>query len=333
MKVLFIGGTGNISTHVSKLAVEHGIDLYHLNRGTRPAINGVKEITADIDNALQVNNALQGHVWDIVVDWISFTPSQIQRDFDYFNGKVKQYIFIGSASAYQKPPKHFVITEETPLENPYWEYSRDKIACEDLLLKLYREENFPITVVRPSHTYDTIIPINIGGWDEYTMVDRIKRGLPVVAHGDGTSLWTLTHASDFAKGFVGLMGNANTIGEAYHITSDEALTWDQVYEAIGKAVGKQPNIVHIPSEYIVAYTEKIGYPSERGSLLGDKTYSALFDNTKVKTIVADFVCTTRFIDGIKQTIDWFEVNPEKQIIRDETHAMVDGLIAQYKSVS
>jgi nucleoside-diphosphate-sugar epimerase len=220
MKVLFIGGSGNISSAVSKLAIEKGIDLYHLNRGNHTKMQDVKTLICDINQVNEVTELLKNHIWDVVVNWIAFTPNDIERDVQLFKGKTKQYIFISSASAYQKPPLNSPITESTPLKNPYWDYSGNKIACEELLLKLYQDIDFPVTIVRPSHTYNTVIPISLGGWAEYTTVDRMKRGLPILVHGDGTSLWTITHADDFAKGFVGLMNHPRAVGEAYHITSE-----------------------------------------------------------------------------------------------------------------
>jgi len=267
MKALFIGGSGNISFPVSQLALNKNIELYHLNRGNRQAVEGVKTLHADIGKNADSKKVLDGHTWDVVVNWIAFTPEDILRDFKMFNGKTKQYIFISSASAYQKPPVNYVITESTPLENPFWDYSRNKIACEELLMKLYREKGFPVTIVRPSHTYFSVIPVALGGWTEYTVVDRIRKGKPIVVHGDGTSLWTITHATDFAKGFVGLMNNQGAIGEDFHITSDEVLTWSQVYETLAEAVGCTASIVHIPSGYIADFADIHNFPSVRGRTL------------------------------------------------------------------
>lgn len=329
MKVLFIGGTGNISTPVSLLALEKDMDLYHLNRGNRPPIPGVKSLVADIQDTAQAKQALQDHTWDVVVNWIAYTPEDILRDVALFEGKTKQYIFISSASVYQKPPVHYLITESTPLENPIWDYAQQKIACEEMLGDLCRERGFPMTIVRPSHTYDTVIPITLGGWAEYTTVDRMKRGLPIVVQGDGTSLWTMTHAADFAKGFVGLMGNEDAVGEAFHITSDEVLTWNQIYETLARAAGCEAKIVHIPSLYIADYADKIGYTSRRGSLLGDKSHSSVFDNSKIKRLVPDYVATIPFAEGIKKTLDWFDADPARKIIKPATHQLLDGLIATY----
>ncbi len=329
MKVLFIGGTGNISSSVSKLTVSKGIDLYHLNRGNRHTIEGVKCLIADINNREQAKKALSDHKWDAVVNWIAYTPEDILRDVDLFEGNTSQYIFISSASVYQKPPVNYIITESTPLKNPFWDYSRNKIASEDLLMALYRDRNFPSTIVRPSHTYNTVIPVTMGGWEEYTVVDRMKKGLPVVVQGDGTSLWTETHADDFAKGFIGLLGNQHAIGEAFHITSDEVLSWNQIYQTLAHAAGCEAKIVHIPSEYICDYAEKHNFPSERGNLLGDKAHSAVFDNSKIKRFVPDYVATIPFSEGIKQTLKWFESDPSRMIIKEETNRFLDELIENY----
>ncbi|MFA6482953.1 MAG: SDR family oxidoreductase [Bacteroidales bacterium] len=327
MKVLFIGGTGNISTPVSRMAVAQGIDLYHVNRGNREAVAGVTSLQADLSDPNQFRNAIAGHRWDVVVNWIAFTPSDIQRDMDIFEGLTRQYIFISSASAYQKPPLNPVITESTPLRNPHWDYSRNKIACEDLLMKGYRERGFPVTIVRPSHTYYSVIPVSLGGWEEFTAIDRMRRGLQVVVHGDGTSLWTMTHASDFAKGFIGLLDNQHAIGEAFHITSDEVLTWNQIYETVARAAGAEANVVHIASDYISGYAEKHGYPSVHGTLLGDKSHSAVFDNSKIKRFVPDFTATTPFSEGIRQTIEWFDAVPSRRVVSEVTNRFLDGLIA------
>lgn len=326
MKVLFIGGTGNISTSVSKLCIERGINLYLLNRGKRKVkIPGTKSINADISDRPKLISALGKHDWDVVVDWIAFTADQVEGDIELFRGKTEQYIFISSASAYQKPPTHPIITESTPLCNPFWEYSRNKIACEERLNRAYREENFPATIVRPSFTYDTVIPLAIGGWDEYTVIDRMKKGQKVIVHGDGTSLWTITHAEDFAKGFVGLLGNRRAIGHPFQITSDEALTWDQIYKMTAEAVGVEPQIVHIASDFICQYDK-----SMIGSLLGDKSHTAIFDNTKIKSFVPDFKATIPFSEGVKRTLAWFDADPKRKIVRADTNKMMDGIIEAYE---
>ncbi len=326
MKVLFIGGTGNISTSVSKLCIERGMDLYLLNRGKRKVdIPGAKIINGDISNKNEAAEILKAHHWDVVVNWIAFRVEDVERDYDLFNEKTKQYIFISSASVYQKPPAFPVITESTPLSNPQWQYSRDKIACEEKLNKFYRENNFPITIVRPSYTYDTVIPVSIGGFTEYTIIDRLRKGQKIIVHGDGTSLWTNTHAEDFAKGFIGLIGHQQAIGDVFHITSDELLTWNQIYEAVADAVGVKPNIVHIPSDFIVSFNE-----SWRGDLLGDKSHSVIFDNSKIKRFVPGFSCTIPFKEGIKKTIKWFEADPARMIINKSTNDIIDKIINAYE---
>jgi len=326
MKALFIGGTGNISTPVSQMAVARGIDLCHLNRGNRQMVPGVTNLKADLTNTGEVRKAVAGHKWDVVVNWVAYTPQDIQRDIDLFEGFASQYVFISSASAYQKPLLNPVITESTPLRNPYWDYSRNKIACEDLLVRAYRERGFPVTIVRPSHTYYSVIPVSLGGWEEFTVIDRMRKGLPVVVHGDGTSLWTMTHAADFAKGFLGLMNNIHAIGEAFHITSDEVLTWNQIYEMVARAAGCEARMVHIASDLISDYADHFHYPSVRGTLLGDKSHSALFDNSKIKRLVPDYVATIPFSEGIKQTIAWFDADPSRRVIKEETNRFLDGLV-------
>jgi len=329
VKVLFIGGTGNISTSVSKLCIKRGIDLYLLNRGnTNVEIAGAKTIRADISQIQETSLTLQNHKWDVVVNWIAFNTGDIQRDFELFKGKTKQYIFISSASAYQKPASHPIITESTPLKNPFWKYSQDKIACEEMLNTFYRNEDFPITIVRPSYTYDNVIPVAIGGFREYTLIDRLKKGQKIIVHGDGTSLWTNTHAEDFAVGFTGLIGHQQAIGHSFHITSDEILTWDQIYTAVANAVDVAPNIVHIPSDFLCKINENL-----RGELLGDKSNSVIFDNTKIKTFVPEYKAVIPFSEGIKRTLSWFEEEKSRQIIKNETNQMIDNMINLYEKNS
>ncbi len=331
MKVLFIGGTGNISSAVSRLAIEQGIDLYLLNRGkSKVDIPGAKILTADISDASAAKKVLADSNWDVVVNWIAFTKDDINRDIDLFLGKTAQYIFISSASAYQKPLSHPVITESTPLANPFWDYSRDKIACEDRLNRAFREQGFPMTIVRPSLTYDTVIPVAIGSWDDYTIIDRMKKGGKVIVHGDGSSLWTITHSEDFAKGFVGLLGHQQAIGQAFHITSDEILTWDQIYQAVAKAAGVQANIVHIASDFICDVADTLGQSWMRGNLHGDKAVSAIFDNSKIKRFVPGFTATIPFKQGIKRTLEWFEANPERMVVHKDNNEFMDQVIAAYE---
>lgn len=324
MKVLFIGGTGNISRAASSLAVARGIELFLLNRGQRASsVPGATTIVGDAA-AMSTNRQLLGHTWDAVVNWIAFTEQDVQRDIRVFAGRTRQYVFISSASAYQKPPSHPIVTESTPLVNPFWQYSRDKIACELRLMAEHREKGFPVTIVRPSLTYDTVIPVPIGGWTEYTIVDRMRKGQRIIVHGDGSSLWTITHADDFAAGFLGLLGHRQAIGHAFHITSDEVLTWDQIYRALGDAIGCAPNVVHIPSDFLGRYDEHL-----RGTLLGDKAHSVIFDNTKIKRFVPGFVATIPFSSGIRRTLAWFEADPARMVVRQSTHDFIDRILSHY----
>jgi nucleoside-diphosphate-sugar epimerase len=328
MKVLFIGGTGNISTSSSKLAIEKGIDLYHLNRGqTIVKIPKDKTILGDINKPNELSE-LKKHHWDVVVNWIAFTVEDIERDIKLFKGKTKQYIFISSASAYQKPLSYPIITESTPLHNNLAVYSNNKIKCEERLMKAYRDENFPMTIVRPSLTYDTVIPIAIGGFKEFTTADRILKGQPIIIHGDGTSLWTVTHADDFAKGLFGLLGLTQAIGHAFHITSDEILTWNSIYKILADSLGCELNAVHIASDFICKiepyYIEK---------LLADKAESVIFDNTKIKTFVPEFKATIPFAVGIKRTLKWLDENPEMKVVSQETNKRIDNILKDYQKLS
>jgi nucleoside-diphosphate-sugar epimerase len=334
MKILYIGGTGNISISSVELAVKQGMDVYLLNRGKsiieKP--EGTKSLIADINNPAQVRSALKEQRFDVVVNWIVFKPEEILRDYELFKDITNQYIFISSASIYQKPPTHPIITESTPLYNPFWDYSQNKIACEELCNKLYREKGFPITIVRPSHTYRNVIPVAIGSWTDFTIIDRIQKGKPIVIHGDGTSLWTITHSDDFAKGFNGLLGHQQAIGHSFHITSDELLTWNQIYDAVGEAAGVKPKIIHIPSNFICEVGDKNGMSWMWGNLLGDKAYSVIFDNTKIKTFVPGFTATIPFKVGIKKTIKWFEADPRRMLISEENNNFLDAVIKEYKKI-
>jgi nucleoside-diphosphate-sugar epimerase len=256
-----------------------------------------------------------------VVDWIAFSEEDIERDIALFRGSTKQFIFISSASAYRKPPPQPVITESSPLANPHWEYSRKKIACEELLHRAHRDEGFPATIIRPSHTYDTVIPVPIGGWTEYTIIDRLRAGRKIIIHDRGTSLWTMTHAEDFAKGLVGLIGLEAAIGEDFHITSDEVLTWNQVYGAIAEAAGCVANVAYVPTTAIVECE-----PSLAGTLMGDKALDTVFDNSKIKRFVPAFAATIPFREGIRRTVAWFEADPKRQIVNFETHEKMDRII-------
>ena len=329
MRVLFIGGTGNISIACTRLALEKGYDVFHLNRGSseNPFGDRVKSIKIDVNDHKRLKSALKGEYFDVVANFIAYVPEDIKRDYEIFLDKTDQYIFISSASAYQKPPSHPVITESTPLKNPYWQYSRDKIACENYLNELYRDKNFPITIIRPSLTYETVIPAAIGSWDDFTIIDRIRNGKKIIVHGDGTSLWTITHSEDFARGFVGLLGHQQAIGHSFHITSDEILNWNQIYEAIGMAAGEIPDMIHIPSDFIARFDE-----FHIGNLLGDKANSVIFDNSKIKSFVQDFQAIIPFKHGIRKTVEWFEEKPSRMKVIGGTNSFMDRVIDSYLEI-
>jgi nucleoside-diphosphate-sugar epimerase len=328
MNILFIGGTGIISSACTGLAVARGFNVTLLNRSKRAPVPGARAIQADVHDAAAAARAVAGTRWDSVVDFISFTPVDIEARLALLRGRTGQFIFISSASAYQKPLTDHFVTESTPLANPLWDYSRNKIACEERLLRAYREEAFPVTIIRPSLTYgDTIVPLAVNSWlKSYTAVDRMRKGLPLVVPGDGRSLWTITHNSDFAKGLVGLLGHAGSIGHAFHITSEEALTWDQLYTLTAEAAGvSSPKLVHIASDFISACI-----PTMTGSLLGDKSNTAIFDNSKIRRFVPGYLATTRYRDGIARTISWFDADPARQELDLEASASWDRLIGLYE---
>src|ERR1051325_3648473 len=328
MRVLFIGGTGIISTACSTLAAERGIDLTLLNRGRRTALPiGVKNLTADIDDPTDATRALHGKSFDVVVDWIAYTPSHIERDLNLFRGKTSQYVFISSASAYQKPSTHYLITESTPLANPHWEYSRNKIACEERLMQAYRDEQFPVTIIRPSLTYgDTQIALAFNSWAKsYTVVDRMRRGKKVIVPGDGTSLWTITHNTDFATGLIGLLGHRQAIGHAFHITSDEVMCWNQFYRITAEAAGVELQLVHISSDFLGACL-----PDTLGGLIGDKSVSVVFDNSKIKRFVPGYCPTMPFWQEIRQTLAWFDADPLRRQIDHAASTAWDKLIDTYE---
>jgi nucleoside-diphosphate-sugar epimerase len=331
MKILFIGGTGNISTSCSREALEMGMELHILSRGNRvPAgLEKARFLHCDINDNQRVNTLIRNESYEVVVNFIAYHPSEIDRDIRLFAGICNQYIFISSASAYQKPPVHPVITESTPLKNPYWEYSRDKIACEELLMKAYREKGFPVTVVRPSHTYDTVIPAAIGSWEDFTLIDRMRRGREVVIPGDGTSLWVMTHSSDFARGFAGLWGNRDSVGQVFHITSDEVLTWNQIYEAMAEAAATELKAVHVASDFICQVADSLGHSWMRGNLLGDKSNSVIFDNTKIRRFVPGFQATVPFSEGIGRTIRWFDEDPARIKIDESNNKLLDSILEAY----
>jgi nucleoside-diphosphate-sugar epimerase len=328
MKILFLGGTGVISTACTALALEHHWDVTLVNRGRKSVqfSDTVKILRGDLDDSA-LSDQLAGASFDAVVDFIAFTPADIERDLRLFRGRTRQFVFISSASAYQKPLAHYRITEATPLSNPYWEYSRNKIVCEERLIRAYREEGFPVTIVRPSLTYgETLIPLVLNSWEKsYTAVDRMLRGQKVIVPGDGSSLWVITHNTDFAKGLVGLLGQEEAIGEAFHITSDEVLTWNQLFEIVGEAVGVEPQIVHIASDFLAACC-----PDKLGTLTGDKSNCVVFDNSKIKRVVPDYCATTSWAEGVRRALAWFNTDPARKQIDHEHNARIDKLIAAYE---
>ncbi len=323
LKVLFIGGTGVISTACSREALAQGIDLYHLNRGkSAQSVPGVKQIVADIRDPGSVRAKLDGLSFDAVVDWIAFTPEHVRTDYELFRERTRQYIFISSASVYSKPVNKLPISEDMPIGHPYWKYAQDKTDCEKALLRYHKESGFPVTIVRPSHTYGPgMMPVPGG----YSVIDRMRRGKKIVVHGDGTSIWVLTHNSDFARGFVGLLGNARAIGEAFHITSDELLNWNQIYTLLGEAAGVEPPIVHLPSEIIAAFDPKTG-----GGLLGDKAHSVIFDNSKIKSLVPKFTCTTSFKTAARDAVAWFDASPERRVLDKEFDGAMDRMVTAWE---
>jgi nucleoside-diphosphate-sugar epimerase len=327
MKVLFIGGTGVISSACSDLAIARGMDLYHLNRGQSASIRttaGAKTLIANIRDSEATSQALGDHDFDVVVDWIAFEPDHIRTNLELFKNRTGQYLFISSASAYQTPPEILPITEETILDNPFWGYSQKKIACERVLEEAGSTSGFPYTIVRPSHTYDkTLVPM-VGG---VTALHRMKQGLPVVVHGDGTSLWTLTHNTDFAPGLVGLFGKEAAIHQAYHITSDEWLSWNHIYQTIARAAGVEPHLVHIPSDVIARHHPEIG-----AGLLGDKSHSMIFDNSKIKALVPEFVAKVPFAEGVAEIVEWYQ--PERLAAKydPDINIFMENIIEMYARV-
>jgi nucleoside-diphosphate-sugar epimerase len=328
MRILFIGGTGLISTACSSATVSAGHELWLLNRGRSllpTAVAKDRVLTADATDEAQVRAALEGREFDVVVQWVGYLPGHVEQDVRIF-AAAGQYVFISSASVYEKPPSHWLITEATPTVNPFWQYSLDKIACEEVLKRAQRESGFPATIVRPSLTYGpSQIPVVIGSWQKpYTIVDRMRRGATIIVPGDGTSIWTLTHNSDFAKGLVGLFGHPGAIGEDFHITSEESLTWNQIYALVGRAAGVEPNILHVPSDGIIASDAE-----EEGNLWGDKAYSTVFDNAKLRNLVPDFKATVPFSAGIQETVAWFDADPGRQEIDAAANERWDRLARVY----
>lgn len=329
MKILFIGGSGVISRAATQLTVAAGHELWLLNRGQHRPVAGAKTLVADVADVESMRQALHGHTWDVVVQWIAFAPPDIQRDLELFRDKTRQYFFISSASIYQKPLGHYLITESTPRVNPHWEYSRLKIACEEELEAALQANGFPAVIIRPSLTYgEDQIPLVLNAWKQpWTAIDRMRRGAPVIIPGDGTSLWTITHNSDLAAALIGLFGNPATIGHAFHITSDEALTWNHLFHLTAQAAGVTvPKFVHIPSDFIISCA-----PDVEGTLLGDKAVSSVFDNTKIKRFVPGWTAKTSFAAGIRQTMAWFEADRARQQIDVAMNARWDKLCAAYES--
>ena len=326
LRVLFIGGSGVISSACVREAVSSGIELTVLNRGQsagRPVPPGVRVVRGDARDAGSVREAVKDLEFDSVVDWVAFTPEHVRTDLEVFRGRTGQYVFISTASAYQKPPARLPITESTPLRNPFWQYSRDKIACEDLLVAEYRDSGFPVTIVRPSHTYDASKTVLERGW---TLLARMLAGKPVVVHGDGTSLWTVTHNTDFARGFVPLLGHRKTFGEAFHITSDDFLTWDAIAQALAAALGVTPRIVHVPSDVIAAADPAWGV-----GLVGDKAHSTIFDNSKLRTIVPGWHARVPFERGASEIAEWHLADPARQVVNPELDALMDKLARQFSA--
>jgi nucleoside-diphosphate-sugar epimerase len=325
LRVLFIGGSGIISSACVRTAVAQGHDLTVLNRGIsdlRPLPDGVRVLRADIRDPAAVKEALGAAEFDAVVDWVAYTPEHVRADVDLFRARTGQYVFISSASAYQTPPASLPVRESTPLRNPWWGYSRDKIACEDLLVAAYREEGFPVTIVRPSHTYDrTCVPLDGG----FTALARMRQGKEIVVHGDGTSLWTLTHHVDFARGFVPLLGDPRAIGDSFHITSDEILTWNQIAATLAAAAGVEARIVHVPSDVIAAVDPQWG-----AGLLGDKAHSMIFDNSKLRSLVPGFAATIPFWRGAREIMAWHDADPSRQRINPTLDSTIDKLVAAYR---
>lgn len=328
MKVLHIGGTGIISSACVSASAAAGHDVWTLNRGrSSPAspVGARRSLHADAADEAAVREAVGDERFDVVVQWTAYVPRQVELDVRLY-ADAAQYVFISSASAYEKPPAHWLITESTPLSNPFWQYARDKIACEEVLVRAHETTGFPVTIVRPSLTYGlTQIPVCVGSWQRpFTIIDRLRRGAPIIVPGDGTALWTLTHNSDLARGLLGLLGHPDAIGQAFHITSDEALTWNQIYADVAAAAGVQPHVIHVPTDALVAAD-----PSQRGTLWGDKVHSTVFDNAKLRTLVPDFAAAVPFAQGIAATVAWFDADESRQVLDDDANESWDRIAAIY----
>jgi nucleoside-diphosphate-sugar epimerase len=330
MKVLFIGGTGTISSEVSKLAVQNGFELYLLNRGNRSELapSEARLITCDIRDEENAKHVLKNYEFDVVVDWVCYNPEQVKSDIKLFKGKTDQYIFISSATVYKRPPEHYLVDESVPLSNPHWPYANDKIACEEILMKEYRESGFPVTIVRPSYTYSkTTIP-HIFNSHKYhwTIIDRMRKGKKLIVPGDGTSLQIMTHSADLAKGFLGLLGNKQAIGQSFQITSDEVLTWNKLTNIMGEAAGAEPDIFHISSDFVCAFSEE-----RRGQILSDTSLSIVYDNSKIKSFVSGYKASIPFAEGIKQSIDWYDSHPGLRNVDEDFNKLIDKIISAYET--
>ncbi|HVZ45846.1 MAG TPA: NAD-dependent epimerase/dehydratase family protein [Ramlibacter sp.] len=325
-KVLFIGGTGRLSWSCVERSIAKGFDVSVLNRGqsdARAVPAGARALKGNAREPQTVRAAVQGMEFDAVVNFVAFTADDVGHDLELFRGRTGQYMFISSASAYQTPPARLPIVESTPLHNPVWAYSQNKIRAEERLVRAYREENYPVTIVRPSHTYDRGVVPMIGGW---TSIARMRAGREIVVHGDGSSLWTLTHARDFAKGVVGLLANPRAYGDSFHITSDESPCWNTIVLTLAHAAGvREPKIVHVPSDAIAAADKDWG-----DALLGDMAHSLVFDNRKVRSLVPEFVCTTTFAEGAREMMEWFDAHPERKIVDAAKDATMDWLVDTYR---
>jgi nucleoside-diphosphate-sugar epimerase len=328
VRVLFVGGTGLISTACTRLALQRGIEVVHLNRasGIHP-MEGVRNLVADVHDEAAAERALAGQEFDSVVDWIAYGAQDVERDIRLFRDRTDQFVFISSASAYMKPLGQWLVREDTPLANPYWDYSRGKIAAEERCMRALREDGFPCTIVRPSHTYgDWSMPLAVTSWQKpFSSIARWRAGKALIVPGDGQSLWTLTHNTDFAVGLVGLLGRRQAIGHAFHIVSDEALTWDEIHRQTAAAAGVECRIVHIPTDFIAACR-----PEFRGRLIGDASVCTVFDNSKIKRFVPDFRQTVPYSEGIKRTIAWYDADPARREVDTEMDDWMDRMIAIYE---
>lgn len=325
MRILVIGGTGNISSEFTEAAIARGFETILLTRGTRSVPDGAKAIIADASVPSELVAATGDMTFDAVIDFLCFEPGRALSAIETFVGRTGQYVFISSAAAYQKPPRSHVIDEATPLENPFWAYARDKIACERVFMDAFRDRGFPVTVVRPSHTYGkTWIPTAFVSSD-FTVAARILAGKAIIVPGDGQSLWTLTHARDFAGGLLGLLGRGEALGEAFTIAGDEVRTWDAIHGIVGEALGAQPRIVHVPSEFIAAVDAAMG---ER--LLGDKAYSAVFDCAKLRRLVPEFRTTVTLERGVRESVAWRRADPSRMAVDGIMDARIEKILAAWK---